>query len=162
MRRYETIVILDPDLSEEERDSIFARTEGIISRMDGLLVELSRWGGRKLAYEIRKKTRGYYVRYDYCGLGPLVAEIERTFQIDDRVLKYMTILLEEKVDVEKVKEEIAKLEAEAAEKAAATTAAEKEAADKAAAEEEAKQTEEPAEETAEATETTEPESEKEE
>jgi small subunit ribosomal protein S6 len=68
------------------------------------------WGTKKLAYEIKKKDRGYYVCLDYCGSGPLVNEIERFFRIDDRVLKYMTVVLDKDVDIENVKEEIAKAE----------------------------------------------------
>ena len=62
------------------------------------------------------------MRFDYCGLAPLVNEIERFFRIDDRALKYMTVLLNRDVDLEKIKEEKAAREAAAAESAAAETA----------------------------------------
>ena len=112
MRRYETIFIIDPDLSEEGRTPIFERLKNLFPQHNGLLVDIDEWGSKKLAYEIKKKARGYYVRLDYCGTGVLVNEIERFFRIDDRVLKYMTVLLEKDVDVESVKEEMAKAEAE--------------------------------------------------
>jgi small subunit ribosomal protein S6 len=47
---------------------------------------------------------------DYCGSGILVNEIERFFRIDDRILKYMTVVLNKDVDIETVKEEIARIE----------------------------------------------------
>jgi small subunit ribosomal protein S6 len=112
MRRYETIFIIDPDLSEEGRAPLFERLKDLFLQHNGLLVVVDEWGARKLAYEIKKKPRGYYVRLDYCGAGILVNEIERFFRIDDRVLKYMTVLLEKDVDIESVKEEIARTEAE--------------------------------------------------
>ena len=112
MRRYETIFIIDPDLSEEGRAPLFERLEDLFLQHNGLLVMVDEWGARKLAYEIKKKARGFYVRLDYCGAGILVNEIERFFRIDDRVLKYMTVLIEKDVDVESVKEEIARAEAE--------------------------------------------------
>jgi len=112
MRRYETIFIIDPDLSEEGRAPLFERLKDLFPQHNGLLVLIDEWGAKKLAYEIKKKARGYYVRLDYCGTGVLVNEIERFFRIDDRVLKYMTVLLEKDVDVESVKEEMAKAEAE--------------------------------------------------
>ncbi len=115
MRRYETIFIIDPDLSDEERVPIFERIKNIIPQQDGLLVLFDEWGMKRLAYEIKKRPRGYYVRLDYCGTGTLVNEIERFFRIDDRVLKYMTVLAEKDVDVESVKEEIALAEAKAKE-----------------------------------------------
>jgi small subunit ribosomal protein S6 len=113
MRRYETIVIADPDLSDEQRDSFFERTTDIISQQGGFLIEFDDWGVRRLAYEIRKKNRGYYVRLDYCGTGDVVSEMERFFRIDDRSLKYMTILLEQQADVEAIKESMTAKETDA-------------------------------------------------
>ena len=110
MRRYETFVIIDPDISQEERDPVIERVKELITQMDGFLVFEDVWGERKLAYEIKKKERGYYVRLDYCGSSPLVDEIERFFRIDDRALKYMTVVLDKDADLEKVKEEKAAAE----------------------------------------------------
>ncbi len=107
MRRYETIFIVNPDLSEDERNELLERSQDLISKQDGFVVVFDEWGNKKLAYEIRKKNRGYYVYVDYCGTGPLVDELERNFRIDDRVLKFMTILLETNVDLEKLKQELA-------------------------------------------------------
>ena len=115
MRRYETFVIIDPDLSQEQREPLIGRVEELITQMDGFLVFADDWGERKLAYNIKKKGRGYYLRFDYCGLAPLVNEIERFFRIDDRALKYMTVLLNEDVDLEKIKEEKTAAEAAATE-----------------------------------------------
>jgi small subunit ribosomal protein S6 len=123
MRRYETFVIIDPDLSLDQREPLISKVEELITQMDGFLVLTDDWGERKLAYDIKKKRRGYYVRFDYCGLAPLVNEIERFFRIDDRALKYMTVLLSEDPDLEKIKEEKAAVEKAAAETAAAETAA---------------------------------------
>ena len=114
MRRYETFVIIDPDLSEEQRLPLLGRVEELIAQMDGFLVDTNDWGEKKLAYNIKKKGRGYYVRFDYCGLAPLVNEIERFFRIDDRALKYMTVLLNADADLEKIKEEKAAKESAAA------------------------------------------------
>ncbi|MFC1814995.1 30S ribosomal protein S6 [Thermodesulfobacteriota bacterium] len=111
MQRYETIVIVAPDLSDEQHEPIFNRITELIPQHDGLLVKIENWGIKKLAYEIKKKARGYYSRIDYCGSGPLVDEIERFFRIDDRVLKYMTVLLEKQVDMVSIQAEIAEADA---------------------------------------------------
>jgi small subunit ribosomal protein S6 len=141
MRRYETFVIVDPDISEEQRTPVIERTTDLITKENGLTVKVDEWGMRKLAYEIKKKPRGYYLRLDFCGTGAIVDEMERFFRIDDRVMKYMTVLLEKDVDVKQIKEDLAKAAAEkeaaAAEKEAA--AAEKEAAAAAAAAEKVKE-----------------------
>lgn len=113
MRRYETITIVDPDLSEDERKPVLDRITDLISQQDGFLIIMDEWGSKKLAYEIKKKSHGYYVRVDYCGTGALIDEMERFFRIDDRVLKYMTVLLDEAADIESIKNEIALAESEA-------------------------------------------------
>ncbi|MDL2123005.1 MAG: 30S ribosomal protein S6 [Deltaproteobacteria bacterium] len=110
MRRYETFIIIDPDLSDEEQSPIFEKVKDLIQQEECLLVMLDEWGDRRLAYEIKKKSRGYYVRLDYCGTGKLVDEMERFFRIDDRVMKYMTVLLDKYADIELIKEEMAKAE----------------------------------------------------
>jgi small subunit ribosomal protein S6 len=125
MRRYETIIITDPDLSAEERDPILQRVVDVVNQGDGYLALTDEWGARKLAYEIKKKDRGYYIRFDFCGTGAVVDDMERFFRIDDRVLKYMTVLLDKAADIEKIKEEIAAAQSEAkkaAEQAAAAAA----------------------------------------
>lgn len=116
MRRYETVFIVDPDVGEDVRKEIFNRSKDLVPAYNGQIIEFDEWGSRKLAYEIRKKIRGYYVRMDYCGNGDLVDELERTMRLDDKVLKYMTILVEKEADPEKV------LAENAASKAAAEAA----------------------------------------
>jgi small subunit ribosomal protein S6 len=111
MRRYETIVIVDADVPENDRVSLFSRIQEIIPQLEGVLIKEDLWGVKKLAYEIKKKPRGFYARYDYCGMGPLVDELERFFRIDDRVLKYLTVLLDPDADVEKIQAELEATEA---------------------------------------------------
>jgi small subunit ribosomal protein S6 len=108
MRRYETIFIVDPDVPDDQRGLIFTRLDELFVQFSGFQVARDEWGVKKLAYDIRKRTRGFYVRLDYCGDGPLVDEIERFFRIDDKILKFMTIVLAKDVDLEKVKEEMLK------------------------------------------------------
>lgn len=129
MRRYETFIIVDPDISQEQRGLLLDRVKELIAQFNGMLVFEDDWGDRKLAYEIKKKERGYYVRFDYCGGAELVNEIERFFRIDDRALKYMTVLLDKDADLEKIKAEQAAAETKRElEKAAAEKAREEEAA----------------------------------
>jgi small subunit ribosomal protein S6 len=114
MKRYETIMIIDSDLSEDNRHSLLERLKDIISHQAGLLVHLDDWGIRKLAYEVKKKYRGHYIRLDFCGRGTLVEELERNLRIDDRILKFITVLLAGQVDMDQIREEMMQAEAEAA------------------------------------------------
>lgn len=125
MRRYETIFIVDPDLSEEDRVSLLDRFKEIIPQQEGVLIEEDLWGVRKLAYDIKKKPRGFYARLDYCGTAKVVDELERFSRIDDRVMKYLTVQLDADADVEKIQADIAAAKAAVAEQqapAAETTA----------------------------------------
>ena len=155
MRRYETVCIIDPDVAEEQRGSLFGRIDEIIGQKNGLLIVADEWGVRKLAYPIKKRVRGDYVRWEYCGEGALVDEIERFFRIDDRALKYMTVVLDKNADLEKIKQELAEAAeaAEAKKKALAAEQAAKKAAEAPPVVEEEKA---PVAETAEITETPEP------
>jgi small subunit ribosomal protein S6 len=107
MRRYETIVIIDPDLSKEAETPIFDRVTDLIPQYKGFLIETDDWGTKKLAYDIKKKNRGHYVRFDFCGDGDLIQEMERFFRIDDKVMKFMTVLLDENADLDAIKADLA-------------------------------------------------------
>jgi len=139
MRRYETVFIVNPELSEDQHQLLFDKLNGLVPEDQGMLVKLDEWGNKRLAYEIKKHTRGYYVLMDFCGDGALVKEIERNLRLDDRVLKYMTVLKDETVDLEALKAEMEAAEKiEAAKKEAATVeATKKEAATAEAAKKEA-------------------------
>jgi small subunit ribosomal protein S6 len=113
MRRYETIIIIDPDLSEDQRKPLIQRLEDLIPQQDGLLVTTDEWGAKRLAYKIKKKARGFYIRIDFCGTSALVNEMERFLKIDDRALKYMTVLTETHIDIEEIQKEIAEKTAKA-------------------------------------------------
>ena len=106
MRRYELTFIVNPDISEDIRDQIFDKVKSLIEQEKGLIVNFDEWGQKKLAYEIRKKTRGYYTCINFCGTPALVDELERSFRLDDKILKYMTILLDKQADLDAAKAEI--------------------------------------------------------
>jgi small subunit ribosomal protein S6 len=113
MRRYETFIILDPDLSEDLRLPVIERVKEVMAQMGGFLIRIDEWGSRRLAYSIKKKERGYYLRFDFCGTAQLVNEMERFFRIDERVLKHMSVLLDGQPNLERIKEDMAKAEVEA-------------------------------------------------
>lgn len=107
MRRYETVFIIDPDASAEQRAAILERVNSEIEKYQGTLLQFDEWGLRKTAYPIRKKPRGYYVLCEYLGnQGELISEIERFFRIDDNVMKYMTVQTAEDIDVESAQAEV--------------------------------------------------------
>jgi len=106
MRRYETIFILRPNAGEEEINRVVESTSTIILDEKGTIIEMNKWGMKKLAYLIKKESLGYYVYCDYAGTPAAVAEIERKFRIDDTVLKYMTIKTANSISEDQIQEAI--------------------------------------------------------
>jgi small subunit ribosomal protein S6 len=94
MRMYETIIIVQPELGDDELKGLSAKIQEIISSMKGDFKRLEDWGVRKLAYPINKFVRGryYYLRFD--GDAPLIAELERRLRLDDKVVRYQSVKLE--------------------------------------------------------------------
>jgi small subunit ribosomal protein S6 len=107
LRRYESILIAHVDLSEDELSSLIARYSLIITGQKGILVKVERWGKRRLAYIIKKQSRGFYILIDYAGETAAVNELERNLKINDKILKFMTILKEEAIDPVALEKEIA-------------------------------------------------------
>ncbi|MEJ2032962.1 MAG: 30S ribosomal protein S6 [Deltaproteobacteria bacterium] len=93
MRNYETIIIIKPNVAEDGIAAVLDRTQGIIEGDGGSVAKIDKWGLRKLAYLIKKEQQGYYVLMEFTGTPQAVAEMERIFKIDDRILKYMTVKL---------------------------------------------------------------------
>jgi small subunit ribosomal protein S6 len=95
---YETIIIVQPDLGEEDLKGISAKIQDVIATMNGEFKRLEDWGLRKLAYPINKCARGryYYLRFD--GEAALIAELERRLRLDDKVIRYQSVRLEKEVE----------------------------------------------------------------
>lgn len=123
MRRYELISILRPGLGEDEINTVVDYAKQIILDENGTIIDLNKWGMKKLAYPIKKEIQGFYVFCEYAGTPAAVAEIERRFRIDDSVLKYLTIKTADAISDEEVQAAIGEIEAR---QAAALEAAESE------------------------------------
>ncbi len=91
MRRYETIFITHPELSEEDLSALQEKIRSLMTSWKGEMVKLEDWGPKKLSYEIRKNTRGRFFLVEYLAATDLVKELERTFRLNDRILKFQTV-----------------------------------------------------------------------
>ncbi len=106
LRRYETIFIMRSDLQSDEMNSLIDRYAEIIVSLNGKTVKVENWGKRRLAYPIEKRQDGVYVRIDFVALHKVVIEMERNFKIDDNVMRFQTVKLSDKVDLEEIEREI--------------------------------------------------------
>ncbi|MBP3731375.1 MAG: 30S ribosomal protein S6 [Mailhella sp.] len=102
MRKMETLLLLSPELSVEQRETILSTMDGVVTREGGKMLAVDQWGMRDLAYPVRKQMRGYYVRLEYAAPSQLVAELERVLRITDGVFKFLTVKLADAVESEEV------------------------------------------------------------
>lgn len=101
MRKYETFFIVDPDLPDDVTASVDEKLQSIITSQGGVVISYTPWGKKKLAYPVKKRSRGLYVLTEYAGGAALVAELERNMRLDERVLKFITVKLEDHFDPDK-------------------------------------------------------------
>lgn len=91
MRKYETLMVLHPELPEAQIRETIDRAKRLIEELGGQPDQVQEWGVRELAYEIRKLTRGYYVLIEYSASPGVLQELERTLKIADEVLRFISV-----------------------------------------------------------------------
>jgi small subunit ribosomal protein S6 len=111
LQRYEVIAIVLASVTDEDITALIERSQTIITSRKGVIAKTDKWGKRHLAYEIKKQKDGYYFLIDFAGDGAVVAEIERNYKIDDRILKFITVKKEGAATLEGIEQEIAAAEA---------------------------------------------------
>jgi small subunit ribosomal protein S6 len=94
-RTYEVIFIVDPDAADDEVMRLSEGVQKIITGQGGQIVKTEMMGKRQLAYEINHKKDGTYVLLEVEGSGSEIAEVERRMRVNDQVLRYMTIRVDE-------------------------------------------------------------------
>jgi len=106
--KYETTFILEPGLDENRVNEEIERVSQWIKDLGGEVIEVQRWGKRRLAYEIERRRDGIYTLMLYQGQGPLVKEIERRLRLNESVVRALTVihvppeLTQPKVDAEAI------------------------------------------------------------
>lgn len=96
MNKYELIYIIDASLEDESRKELVDRFSEIIKSNGGEIEKIDEWGKRRLAYTIDYKTEGYYVLVHYEADGEVPKEVERNLEINDNIIRYLTVKIEEK------------------------------------------------------------------
>ncbi len=97
MNRYEMIYIIDTGLEEAARKEQIEKVSALIADNGGEIEKVDEtWGKRRLAYAIDYKTEGWYVLVNFKAPAELPRELERNLQINENVLRYLVVKLEEK------------------------------------------------------------------
>jgi small subunit ribosomal protein S6 len=98
-REYETVYILRPNTPNEGVAEVNARIKGVIEGMGGKVIKVDNWGKRRLAYEVAKERKGIYLYWQYLAQPGVVEETERNLRMLDSVIRYLTVKIDEDVDV---------------------------------------------------------------
>lgn len=99
MRTYETIFIVHPDTAGEAYTAVVDKFRNILTEQNANLIKVEEWGSRKLAYPVKKQTRGTYVLVAYEAGSTVIAEFERRMRIDESIIKFQTVHLEKGLEV---------------------------------------------------------------
>jgi small subunit ribosomal protein S6 len=91
MALYEHVFLARQDLAQAQVDALAATATEIIETGGGKVAKTETWGLRSLAYKIAKNRKAHYVMLEFDAPGPVVAELERQTQINEDIIRYMTI-----------------------------------------------------------------------
>jgi small subunit ribosomal protein S6 len=92
MKIYETTIIFEPGLEEARINEEVDRVSQSIGQAGGDVIEVQRWGKRKLAYNIRKRRDGTYIHVKHKSPPELIADMDRRFRLNEGVLRHLTVI----------------------------------------------------------------------
>jgi small subunit ribosomal protein S6 len=95
-RQYETTFIVNASLDDVQVDGVIGRVQETITKNGGTIASVNKWGRKRLAYTINKRTNGFYVNVEFEAPGTLLTPLERSFQLDEMILRHLTIALDKK------------------------------------------------------------------
>ncbi len=92
-KMYESAVIINAALEEDQIQSIISRIKELISSNDGEITDIEDWGRKRLAYMIRKSKIGYYIIFQFNTYPQIISTLEKFYKLDENILRYLTIKL---------------------------------------------------------------------
>ena len=95
MPLYEHVFLARQDLAQNQVDALAENATRIIEENQGRVVKTESWGLRSLAYRIAKNRKAHYVMLEIDAPGNVIAELERQTQINEDVIRYMTVRVDE-------------------------------------------------------------------
>ena len=96
MRKYEIIIIIDPDVDERQVPALLDKHQLVITQADGTIDGQDIWGKRRMAYEINKKPEGIYVVLTLTAPAEAVKEMDRLMSIDEQIMRVKVIRTDKK------------------------------------------------------------------
>lgn len=95
-KHYETTIIVNGALDDETINQVVTRVTEFMTRNGAEIAKTDHWGRKRLAYPIAKKNNGYYVQFTLDGPPELVQTLERSYQLEEHIIRYLTLQLEDK------------------------------------------------------------------
>ncbi|HHT49045.1 MAG TPA: 30S ribosomal protein S6 [Firmicutes bacterium] len=89
--KYESVIVFSPQLDEEALENAINRVQEVLTNGGGEVTKVDRWGKRRLAYEIKDLTEGYYLLVETEAPSSAVQELDRVLRISDDVLRHLII-----------------------------------------------------------------------
>ncbi len=115
VRPYEVVVLMNPDVSEDDQKALFRKNKSIIEeQFGGEVKHLDTWGKRKLANPIGKNKQALFFHSTFTADPKAITELERTMRINDNVLRFMHTSLDDRTDLAKYVEDFKTALAESA------------------------------------------------
>lgn len=126
MPLYEVGIVLSTTQDEPEREAFLAELRELLAAQKATIVKQDVWGRRMLAYEIDHQREGFYLFWQFEGLGPSVKALEYRLRLSEPVLRYLTLNLDQEMQRRRKMERVRAQQkaAKAAKEAAAQTAGE--------------------------------------
>jgi small subunit ribosomal protein S6 len=93
MQLYESIFIVRPSLSDEDTAKVIEKVKGVLEKSGATLLKSENWGKKKLAYEVKRERKGTFVYLHFRSKGEAVSELERSYRLEDSVMKFLTVKL---------------------------------------------------------------------
>jgi small subunit ribosomal protein S6 len=104
-RVYESAILINAALEDETIKSLIEKVKETITSNGGEILEIEDWGRKRLAYQVKKSKIGYYSIFRFNSLPDLVPKLERFYQLDESILRYLTITLSkealEQIEIDK-------------------------------------------------------------
>ena len=94
MNQYETVFILTPVLSDVQMKEAVEKFKGILVAEGAEIINEENWGMKKLAYQIEKKSTGFYQLLEFKAEPTVIDTLELNFRRDERVIRYITVKLD--------------------------------------------------------------------
>jgi small subunit ribosomal protein S6 len=95
LREYELMLLLTPELPEDEMTTAVERVSSLVTNRGGEITKLDNWGRRRLAYPIRRHLDGYYTIFRFKLEPGLTAELDRSLRLSEQVLRHIIVHAEE-------------------------------------------------------------------